>query len=247
MARLGGLVLVAAAVLVGPSSAAATSTVFGDDLSNLPFFSSSSLSTTNVIKHDGSAETGSPETGVLVSVRIRTAGGAGSGVVRVLSLISHPDASTYVFRNTSPEIPVTVTPDVSSTGHVTEVLTRRPVLVGQQLGLQFDDSGGAIRGTWNDTTAQCAFTSTPHLADNDLAYSTVGCNNNPILAQGTVESDADHDGFGDETQDQCPTLAATQGACPVKGPPPSSRHKKCKKKKHRSVAVSAKKCKKKHH
>jgi hypothetical protein len=31
----------------------------------------------------------------------------------------------------------------------------------------------------------------------------------------TLEPDADHDGFGDETQDQCPTNASTQGACPV--------------------------------
>ena len=55
-----------------------------------------------------------------------------------------------------------------------------------------------------------------------------------------LEADADHDGFGDETQDQCPTNAATQGQCPVK--------RKCKhKKKHKSAAVIAKKCKKKHH
>ena len=55
-----------------------------------------------------------------------------------------------------------------------------------------------------------------------------------------LEPDADHDGFGDETQDQCPTNGTTQGPCPKK--------KKCKhKKKHKSGAVIAKKCKKKHH
>ena len=32
-----------------------------------------------------------------------------------------------------------------------------------------------------------------------------------------VEPDADHDGFGDETQDKCPTDASTQDSCP---PPP---------------------------
>ena len=31
----------------------------------------------------------------------------------------------------------------------------------------------------------------------------------------TVEPDADKDGYGDETQDQCPQLASTQSACPV--------------------------------
>ncbi len=32
-----------------------------------------------------------------------------------------------------------------------------------------------------------------------------------------VEPDTDHDGFGDETQDQCPTSPITHGACPTGG------------------------------
>ena len=64
-----------------------------------------------------------------------------------------------------------------------------------------------------------------------------------VNAQAVVEPDADHDGFGDNTQDQCPSNGTTQGPCPVT---PSK--KKCKhKKKHHSAAVVAKKCKKKHH
>lgn len=35
----------------------------------------------------------------------------------------------------------------------------------------------------------------------------------PVVA--TVEPDADNDGFGDETQDQCPQSASTQAACPL--------------------------------
>jgi hypothetical protein len=40
---------------------------------------------------------------------------------------------------------------------------------------------------------------------------------NPISV--TVEPDADRDGYGDETQDQCPTDASTQGPCPVEATP----------------------------
>jgi hypothetical protein len=59
-----------------------------------------------------------------------------------------------------------------------------------------------------------------------------------------LEADADHDGFGDETQDQCPTNGTIQGPCPVT----PAKKKKCKKrKKHKSAAAIAKKCKKKHH
>jgi hypothetical protein len=36
-----------------------------------------------------------------------------------------------------------------------------------------------------------------------------------INVAATLEPDADNDGFGDETQDACPTDETTQGACPV--------------------------------
>jgi hypothetical protein len=64
------------------------------------------------------------------------------------------------------------------------------------------------------------------------------------LAIGAIlEPDADNDGFGDETQDACPTNAAAQGACPL-----VVKKKKCKrhKKKHRAAEVAKKKhCKRK--
>jgi hypothetical protein len=37
--------------------------------------------------------------------------------------------------------------------------------------------------------------------------------------QGVIEPDADHDGYGDETQDSCPSDASTQGACPLQQQP----------------------------
>jgi hypothetical protein len=40
---------------------------------------------------------------------------------------------------------------------------------------------------------------------------------NPVTVN--VEPDADHDGYGDETQDKCPTDASTQGPCPTPPPP----------------------------
>ena len=39
-----------------------------------------------------------------------------------------------------------------------------------------------------------------------------------LLVQATLEPDADHDGFGDETQDMCPTQARTQGPCDLTPP-----------------------------
>jgi hypothetical protein len=39
-----------------------------------------------------------------------------------------------------------------------------------------------------------------------------------LLVQAVMEPDADGDGFGDESQDGCPTQSATQGACDTSGP-----------------------------
>lgn len=54
-----------------------------------------------------------------------------------------------------------------------------------------------------------------------------------------VEADGDQDGFGDETQDQCPTSAATQGPCPTSAGAPTGQQaaalKKCKKKKSKKA------------
>jgi hypothetical protein len=60
----------------------------------------------------------------------------------------------------------------------------------------------------------------------------------------SLEPDADRDGFGDETQDACPSNAAAQGACPVVT---VVTKKKCKRKKKHRAAEQAKKkrCKKK--
>jgi hypothetical protein len=85
---------------------------------------------------------------------------------------------------------------------------------------------------------------TDYYADPDLGVGTTSSafsqENFQQDISAVLEPDADHDGFGDQTQDQCPTNGTAQGPCPKK--------KKCKhKKKHKSAAVIAKKCKKKHH
>jgi hypothetical protein len=40
-----------------------------------------------------------------------------------------------------------------------------------------------------------------------------GMEDRELLLNADIEADADHDGFGDETQDLCPTNAATQRSC----------------------------------
>ena len=62
-----------------------------------------------------------------------------------------------------------------------------------------------------------------------------------IFLRGTVEPDADGDGFGDETQDRCPGSSGATAGCVPK--------KKCKRKKRKgkkkSAAAKKKRCKRK--
>jgi hypothetical protein len=255
MFRLGGLVLVVAALLALPSSAGAA-TVFGADMAQAPGFSSSDLSVTNVLGPGGATDNGSPVGGILTSVRIKTASASGDGTINVLTLTSHPDATTYNFLNNGPAIPVHI---VGTTAHVTQVLTRRPIAAGQRLGWYINDGVGAMNEMYNDFTNQpeCAYSSLVHPVGTVLNYTTASCNHNLLLASGTVEADADGDGFGDDTQDQCPTDGSTHAACPTGTTPPATTStapttspapkKKCKKKHKRAAASAKKKCKKKRH
>jgi hypothetical protein len=256
MRGLGGVVLVVAVLLVAPAGAGATTVTFGADLTQSvtvgPACASSTGQPCSVVttSHtDGFGERGSPIDGVLTSARVKTVGGATTVDVRVL----RPDpvlAANYL--NVGPEIPIPV-PDVpgSSTGVISEATgLHHPITTHDRLGIGWIQPSTPLNYGIAAGGSSCAFRQQPtdtdggHPVDTTVQYHTAGCAFE-ILVQGTVETDADHDGYGDETQDQCPTDASTHGPCPTSTPPPVHK-KKCKKKKHRSAEAAKKKCKKKH-
>ena len=125
--------------------------------------------------------------------------------------------------------------------------TRIPVQAGDFIGIR-------------STTGECAL-STLNPADTyDYKSGTataVGALGNYLSSlngwiidiSATLEPDADNDGFGDESQDQCVGQAGGSNGCPGPLPAaPSSQpvtKKKCKKHKHRSASAAKKHCKKK--
>jgi hypothetical protein len=124
---------------------------------------------------------------------------------------------------------------------------RLPIQPSQEIGVflpsgsaatcEFSTSNGGDVANWSFPLGE--------IPDNTSYPFTGSDTDQRVNAKAVVEPDADHDGFGDETQDQCPSNAATQGACPV-----TTKKKKCKKhkKKHHSAGVAKKKkCKKKKH
>jgi hypothetical protein len=241
MTRLGGLVLVAAALLAVPASASAASSVFG--VANIDATPTgqdcSGCAIVTTTRADGTPELGSPISGIVTKVRLRTSGTAAVGLI----LLVRPTGNPLEFFNPGPDIPMSVTADATPAGHITEALTRRPVQAGDFVGIDFPDT---VNSAANGPPRQCAYKVGGNAPGTTQTYTTASCNNNEFLVQATVESDADHDGYGDVTQDQCPTNASTHGACPAPVASTPAAKKKCKKKKHRSAEAAKKKCKKKH-
>lgn len=142
----------------------------------------------------------------------------------VITSFSHhaeasPDAtlSLVTMRPTGPDFLVAgiSAPQILPNGILGSFPARIPVQTGDLIGV------------YGDTSALAA--ASPAAPGNDFAATSPG----PLAAGATVtaasldsfagylldiaanvEADADGDGFGDETQDLCPTSPATQGACP---------------------------------
>ena len=255
MRGAGGLILVVAVLVAAPAGAGATTITFGADLTQSvtvgPACASSTGQACSVVtltRTDGFGERGSPIDGVLTSARVKTVGGATTVDVRVL----RPDlVLPLTYLNVGPEIPIPV-PDVPpSSGVISEATgLHHPIAMHDVLGMGWSQPSTALNYGVVGSGSSCALrqgSTGGHPVDTSVQYNSGGCLFE-ILVQGTVETDADHDGYGDDTQDQCPTDASTHGPCPTTSTPPPPHKKKCKKKKHRSAdAVIAKKCKKKHH
>ncbi len=101
-----------------------------------------------------------------------------------------------------------VTPPVNQTSSFD---TRLPIKAGQYFAV--DQAGTTIYFRNMSTGSSIQFWATP-LANEGPAMSGVTNASIEMLVNADIEPDADLDGYGDETQDLCPTDATTQGACP---------------------------------
>lgn len=145
-----------------------------------------------------------PTDGVVTRWRIRV----GNEITPVrLRILRGGSASSGTGAGTGPVVspPLTMT----STYDV-----RLPIRAGDYLGVDCCEGGfanifaggGGTRLVWS-----------PSLADGQTSPPT-GSDGFALLVNADIEPDADRDGFGDETQDQCATQASTQGPCfPCRG------------------------------
>jgi hypothetical protein len=144
-----------------------------------------------------------PSDGVVVRWRIKVGNQAGPVALRITrpgNSETRTGVATGATRNPGPN-------------QVSVFDARLPIGAGDALGIDhseitsFASTAGAVGAFWD-----------PPLA-NGGAESTGSLENLELLVNADIEPDADRDGYGDETQDQCPTDASTHGTCPITPPP----------------------------
>jgi hypothetical protein len=151
-----------------------------------------------------------PFAGVITSWRTHVDLEAG----RTLAMrVYHPTGSAGTYSPTSESAVQTL----SGVNTVNEFPTRQRIEAGDSIGLR----------TGTPSTTYFCLTNTAESADDTYFLTpaaAVGTFNAYVPLEGflvdvsaTIEADADGDGFGDETQDQCPSDPATQGPCPAGG------------------------------
>jgi hypothetical protein len=163
---------------------------------------------------DATAAPGAPMTGALVSVRLRH---YNTYALLMALRVFRPTGLQDEYLNVGPEIPAIVPEATTPGGEVTEYPMHREIAAGDRIGIGFIKPTYAFYYLANGAPRACRFRAgagSDHPVDTVATYDTAGCQGE-VLISGTVEPDADGDGFGDETQDGCPSSAAYQGDCPV--------------------------------
>ncbi len=151
-----------------------------------------------------------PSDGVVVRWRIRV----GVLPIPVALRITRPgDSGARSGAGTGP----TVTPTANQTSTFDDV--RLPIQSGDTVGIDCFCQNVVLYALAN--TPNASFIRwIPALLDGEPPRSDATTfNGQELLVNADIEPDADRDGFGDETQDQCPTDTSTQGTCPDTDPP----------------------------
>ncbi|MEA2316365.1 MAG: hypothetical protein QOD44_554 [Solirubrobacteraceae bacterium] len=212
-ARLRGAIgsAVALLTLAGMASPASAAITIGSDLTFSQGTDACGVSCTAVGTALPGRTIASPITGVVVRWRV------GDGVGQLTFRVARPAADTYPGDDTHTGAgrsdPVTITTPPSTVDGppvISTFPTRVPIGTGDHIGVDLAPTSEV--GVRDKTGAEAAIFAPP-LGDGERRGSQFTLQDEEGLINADVEPDADRDGFGDETQDQCPTDPRTQGLC----------------------------------
>ena len=155
----------------------------------------------------------SPIDGVVVRWRIHPGDGSEAQNVR-LRIVRPAGGGTYESGGASTAQPL-------STTTVLQVFpTQLPIRTGDHIGLD-QGNGSSLDASIRRVVPGATYPNfNPRLPDSGAFTPFVGPSgaNAELVLNADIEADADRDGFGDETQDQCPSDPSTQGPCPPTTP-----------------------------
>jgi hypothetical protein len=184
--------------------------------------------------------------GVITSWGARSNGSAGQTVKLLVLSDDGGGAFSAVARDATTRTLSTVTDqlDTFSGTHV-------PIRASERIGIYLP-AGSKMKCEWGTAvTADQVGYSLPagagEPADNTPFDYTSFDPQRRVNAEAVVEPDADHDLFGDETQDRCLGVAGPNDGCPPATTPATHRHKKCRKHRHKRRDASAAKKKRCRH
>lgn len=157
---------------------------------------------------------GSPVTGVITKFKVRALPSLAGSPVRVTPRVAaitrqSPDSATASAKASGKQVTLT------ANGQIEQHATRVPVSRGQHLAL--DTVNAQV--TYNSSGDKFTYVWSPPLVNGAAARaSTYPSGTGELLVQASVEADRDRDGYGDETQDKCPSQASTAGKCDRRAP-----------------------------
>ncbi|MCB0828589.1 MAG: thrombospondin type 3 repeat-containing protein [Solirubrobacterales bacterium] len=97
---------------------------------------------------------------------------------------------------------------------------RIPVRQGDRIGIH--TTGPPVASNASDANNRYAVLAGDLATGSSATFTPSGGTGRRMNVAATLEADADGDGFGDTSQDKCPTNPNTQGTCPPPSPPPPS-------------------------
>ena len=159
-----------------------------------------------------------PSDGVVVRWRIKRGSALGTDPTPAALRITRPgNSATRISAGTGPTV-------IPAADQISTFDVRLPIQAGDTIGIDCcagDDAFDSLFA-WADTAGASYQGWSPRLVDGEPPRAAFQVTTDELLVNADIEPDADEDGFGDETQDQCPTDASTQGTCPPDTDPPET-------------------------
>jgi hypothetical protein len=209
MRKFWGIAVAIVAMFGVGSPTAAAATEFGNGCIADRAIEGQSFSTIQLLQSSG--QVAAPSSGVITKWKIALVPEVPFGVPTQLK-VYRPTANASQFQVVGESASENVVSGINTFS------TRIPIHAGDHLGL-FGSSKIGTLFCAEEPEAEFPGNVMGFFEGNPLPGSTASlfASESELLvpAVAVVEPDADGDGFGDETQDQCPQSAATQSPCPV--------------------------------